>query len=100
MKAESLDVTRKEAKAQLQRLKEWAQEKIQAGGEPPWAWYQYMKLVEVADAILAGMAAVSPTASSQQSHAHQGSGLRLVDGSTQQDSAQSHPPDLAGQLPM
>jgi len=24
----------------------WARDKLRAGEEPPWAWYQYMKLIE------------------------------------------------------
>ena len=37
------------ARTQLKELKEWAWAKIDRGHEPPWAWYQYMKLIEVAD---------------------------------------------------
>jgi hypothetical protein len=47
----------REAKSHLEALREWAQDKIDAGEEPPWAWYQYMKLVETADAILRGFSA-------------------------------------------
>lgn len=43
--------------AELERVRDWAKEKIRDGSEPPWAWYQYMKLVETTDAILDGMAA-------------------------------------------
>lgn len=39
----------------LQAMREWAQGKIKTGAEPPWAWYQYMKLIETLDAIIAGM---------------------------------------------
>src|SRR5580704_4588576 len=31
---------------ELERIRDWAKTKIQGGSEPPWAWYQYMKLVE------------------------------------------------------
>ena len=44
---------------ELQATREWAQGKIKAGQEPPWAWYQYMKLIETLDAIIAGMGAVA-----------------------------------------
>jgi hypothetical protein len=27
-------------------LRDWASRKVEAGSEPPWAWYQYMKLIE------------------------------------------------------
>jgi len=43
----------------LRRLNLWANQKIQRGEEPPWAWYQYMKLRETIDGILKGMAATS-----------------------------------------
>ena len=29
----------------LQEMRDWAQGKIDNGTEPPWAWYQYMKLI-------------------------------------------------------
>ena len=45
---------------ELERIRAWADAKIAAGQEPPWAWYQYMKLRETLDAILAEMDAVSP----------------------------------------
>jgi hypothetical protein len=35
-------------------LSDWAKDKVRAGREPPWAWYQYMKLVEAVDAIRQG----------------------------------------------
>jgi len=40
--------------AELQRMLDWANQKIEAGEEPPWAWYQYMKLRETLEAILEG----------------------------------------------
>jgi len=40
---------------ELQAMREWAQGKIATGAEPPWAWYQYMKLIETLDAIIGGM---------------------------------------------
>jgi len=47
---------------ELQKVRDWATDKITAGQEPPWAWYQYMKLRETCDAILAGMASATPLA--------------------------------------
>ena len=35
----------------MRHLRDWADGKIEAGEEPPWAWYQYMKLIETIDAI-------------------------------------------------
>lgn len=43
-------------RADLERMRSWADAKIATGEEPPWAWYQYMKLRETLDAIIAGMA--------------------------------------------
>jgi len=44
---------------ELRRIRHWAGAKIASGQEPPWAWYQYMKLVETLDAIIAGMGVVA-----------------------------------------
>lgn len=84
----------------LKEVRDWAKAKIASGNEPPWAWYQYMKLIETADAILGGQACVT-TENSQQSEQHQDARLRLVDSTYQPGSARSHPsmPD-APQMPM
>ena len=47
---------------ELEKVRQWADDKIAAGQEPPWAWYQYMKLRETLDAILSGMAATTAAA--------------------------------------
>lgn len=80
----------------LDRVKQWAKEKVAQGSEPPWAWYQYMKLIETIDAIRKGQNATQPhsTASSPQSPQHSGGRLRLVDATCQQDSVQPHPVDM------
>lgn len=44
----------------LRDVREWAKAKIRAGNEPPWTWYQYMKLIEAIDTILDGAAATAP----------------------------------------
>ena len=85
---------------ELQKVRDWATDKITAGQEPPWAWYQYMKLRETLDALLAGMAATRSMDHSRQSEQHSGSHLRLVDASDQQDTALSHRVGVAVQLPM
>ena len=87
-------------KADLERVRAWAREKIQGGQEPPWAWYQYMKLVETLDAILAGMAATITTESSQQSDSRPGGHLRLVGSTRPQDNAPPHHVGLPIQMPM
>lgn len=40
---------------ELQKIRGWADDKIATGIEPPWSWYQLMKLREALDAILSGM---------------------------------------------
>ena len=40
---------------ELQAMREWAQGKIATGAEPPWAWYQYMKLIEAIAEIESGV---------------------------------------------
>lgn len=84
---------------ELMRIREWAHDKIDAGSEPPWAWYQYMKLVETVDTILEGMD-VTTTESSQQSDQRQERRLRLVDSKCRQDASPHHPSDSKIQMPM
>jgi hypothetical protein len=86
-------------KEQLQQVRAWAQEKIASGAEPPWAWYQYMKLTETLDAILAGQASIT-TESSPQAAQPAGAHLRLVASTYQPDSARHDPADGAVLLPM
>ena len=38
--------------AQMRALKEWAVERMTAGTQTPWAWFQFMKLLEVIDTFL------------------------------------------------
>ena len=87
-------------KQDLERVREWAQAKVQGGEQPPWAWYQYMKLIETVDAILAGMAATIPMGSLQQSQQHPDGHLRLVDSTCPRDTSQPHPVGLPIQMPM
>jgi len=89
----------KEAKRDLSRIREWADEKIQGGSEPPWAWFQYMKLIEIADAILGGME-ITTTESSQQSAERQGSNLRLVASTDSQDTAPRRRGHVPVRMPM
>ena len=85
---------------ELERVRQWASAKIQGGSEPPWAWYQYMKLIETVDALLQGMDATVTMESSQQSEPHSGMHLRLVDSTYSLDNARHHPAGLPVQLPM
>lgn len=86
-------------KKELLDIKLWAKEKIAGGQEPPWAWYQYMKLIETIDAILDSSKCVTKE-SSQQSEERQGGHLRLVDSTYPQDNAQPHSSGFPITLPM
>jgi hypothetical protein len=46
----------------LELCRHWAEGRVATGTEPPWAWYQYMKLIETVEAIQTGRAAASPSA--------------------------------------
>lgn len=86
-------------KAELQNVLDWANEKLATGEQPPWAWYQYMKLRETLEAIIPGL----PDATKEnlpQSVPHQEMHLRLVDANDQQDNVQRHPSDAKVHLPM
>lgn len=91
-------MNRNEAMKALEQARGWAKDKLAAGQEPPWSWYQLMKLVEAADAILAGMDATKENLplSEQPAEKH----LRLVGSTDPQDSAQPRPAGLPIQLPM
>ena len=84
--------------ADLKRIRAWAQDRIAQNCEPPWAWYQYMKLIETLDAICAGAAVT--TESSQRSHPHRDGHLRLVGAADPQSAAQPRPADSPICLPM
>jgi hypothetical protein len=85
---------------ELERVREWAIEKLTTGAEPPWSWYQHMKLREAIEAILSGMDATQPKANSPGSDSHRGTSLRLVGGVDSQDSVQSHQDSESIPLPM
>lgn len=74
-------------RGELERVREWALQRLAAGSEPPWSWYQLMKLREAIDALLEGMAVTQPMAGSQESPLRSGTCLRLVDEVDPQDTA-------------
>ena len=39
--------------AELCRVLDWADKKLAGGAEPPWAWYQYAKLREAVEEVIA-----------------------------------------------
>lgn len=45
----------RDIRSHLVHVRSWAQGKIDHAGEPPWAWYQYMKLIEAVDVIVGRM---------------------------------------------
>jgi hypothetical protein len=86
---------------ELRSVRKGAQSKIDTGAEPPWAWYQYMKLVETCDAILAGTASSTVTMeNSLQSALHPDVHLRLVDSTYLQDTSRPPHVGLPAQMPM
>lgn len=92
------------AKAQLLQLRAWAKERIGSGVEPPWAWYQYMKLIETADAIIGGLDATTTAPAtlerSPQSEEHPGNVLRLAADSSQPGSSLRRSKATAVVMPM
>lgn len=88
-------------RAELERVREWTDAKLATGEEPPWAWYQYMKLRETLDAILAGMDATMPLPEdSPVLPEPAGSGLRLVATNDRPETAQRRQAGPPVQLPM
>jgi hypothetical protein len=84
----------------LKEVRDWAKAKIASGAEPPWAWYQYMKLIETVGAILGGQESISPTGNLRQSAEHSEMHLRLVGSANQQDSAPPLSTEMPVRLPM
>lgn len=86
---------------QLEAVLEWAKKKIASGEEPPWAWYQYMKLIESLDAILSSQSCVTTMESSQKSEIRPDTHLRLVGAKCSPDTVQSrHDLSEIPRLPM
>jgi hypothetical protein len=77
----------------LKKVRDWAQSKIDAGQEPPWAWFQYMKLIETVETILASNQATTE-------NLHPATHLRLVASTCLQDNAQHHLAETPVLLPM
>lgn len=84
---------------ELQRVRQWADDRIATGAEPPWSWFQLMKLRETLDVILDSMES-RRTVNSPPPAEHQGSGLRLVASEDHQDSAQPRHVGAPTRLPM
>ena len=61
---------------ELEQIREWAIEQLAAGTEPPWSWYQYTKLREAAESILAGMDVAQPAETHRNRHHTSDSSVR------------------------
>ena len=86
---------------ELQRLRKWADAKIATGQEPPWAWFQLMKLREALDALIGEMEAESIALEMQASlpiAADAERGPRLVVSNTASDVANELSVDELGLL--
>ena len=63
---------------ELERVREWAIEQLSEGTERPWSWYQYRKLREAVESVLAGMDVAQPMEDEQKASPDRGDSLRLV----------------------
>ncbi len=84
----------------LNEVRQFAKDKIASGQEPPWAWYQYMKLLETIDAISGGMDCTATMENLPQSAMQSDRRLQLVDSTYPQDVSQHHPSNVPVHLPM
>ena len=80
----------------LRKVRDWADQKVASGQEPPWTWYQYVKLREAASALLAG---IPDFTDSRQSATRRDERLQLVASNSLRDNARPHQPDEPVQLP-
>ena len=85
---------------QLEEIRNWAKAKIADGQEPPWSWFQYMKLIETVDAILASQACIVTMENSPQSDQRPSPYLQLVEPTSQQDSGSPLPDPSPIRMPM
>ena len=95
-----MTICNEKAAQSLRDARQWAKAKIDGGQEPPWAWYQYMKLIETADAILTSLDSTVTTENLQQLEQRPDTRLRLVGPTYQQDSVPHHPSSVPVHLPM
>lgn len=77
-------------KQKLETVLDWAHSKAQQGDNPPWALYEYMKLIDALQSIIKGMEATSPTGSLLPPASHRGEHLRLVDAKYQPNTSPRH----------
>ncbi len=87
-------------KKELEGVLAWAKEKAHDESNPPWAWFQYMKLIEATETVLQSLGSTITTGSLQQSVQRQGNVYQLKASTSPQDNAQSHQPEERPLLPM
>jgi len=77
------------------------EERLKTGEEPPWSWFQLMKLKETLQQVLQSMDATTrQTENLPQSDLHLETPLRLVDSKYLLDAAQRHRDTSDPILPM
>jgi hypothetical protein len=86
-------------KADLERIRDLIVERLATGSEPPWVWYQLMKLREASEALMDGMEARLPTGGLQAPGFSRGASLQVVGTADQQESAQRHQCAVPARLP-
>jgi hypothetical protein len=64
-------------KDDLDRIRKWADDRLSTNQEPPWAWFQLMKLREVVDDTLEALNATTTT--------HSAGPVLAVDNDSQSD---------------
>ena len=73
-----MDHDPRKIRQELERVREWTTEQLAEGTERPWSVYQYMRLREASESILAGMDVAQPMEDSEKSAPDRGESLRLV----------------------
>lgn len=86
-------------RAAMVQTKEWAQERLRAGTEPPWSYYRLMQLIEAIDSLAASSDSVSPTGRLLQSGTQQDGSIPQGASIYQLDTSRSHRAEPPVQLP-
>ena len=73
---------------ELRRVREWADAQLATGQDPMWVWYQYMKLREALDGIIAGMECAALQSESSLPMKQAESGPHLIVSNDRPDAAQ------------
>ena len=92
--------TREQFRKDLEGVRAHAKHQLKHGDEPPWAWFQYMKLVEITESTLESLDAVIPLEDSPVSDLPPEKRLQLVATTDPQDIVRLHRDDSEPVLPM